>query len=157
MTATTVAETLEAATHLSGQLDRLTADNRIGFPLSAEQISGWNDDQRLVLYGYLFLFEQLQELIAKRALCGLLAFEAEDVAAMSARDVADRSEKLGIIESADIWRNLIKVRNTLAHDYPMDLAAQAERANVVRDAVPELLAMTQAVLAYAEKLDLTER
>jgi len=149
--AASLADTLQAADHLSGQLARLTGADRIGFPLDAETIAAWDDDQRLALYGFLFVFEQLQELVAKRALRGLLALEAEDVAAMSARDVADRAEKLGIIDSAVTWRHLVDVRNMLAHDYPMDLAAQTARANAVHGAVPALLAMTRSVLAFAQK------
>ena len=82
---------------------------------------------------------------------GILALEAEDVIAMSARDVANMSEKLGIIESADVWKSLVDIRNLLAHDYLMDLEAQALRANKAWAAVPDLQGQTQSTIAYIER------
>jgi hypothetical protein len=121
------------------------------FPLTSETLEAWDDDQRVRLYAFLHIFEQLQELITRRALRGILALEDEDVVAMSARDVANLSEKLSIIESAGVWKSLLDIRNALAHDYPMDLGAQAERANMAWNAVPPLHAMVSSVLAYIER------
>ena len=149
--ANSLADTARAATHLSGQLGRLNESGAIPFPLSAEMLSKWGDAEQQRLYAYLYLFEQLQELVTRRMLRGILALEAEDVIAMSARDVANMSEKLGVIESADVWKSLLDIRNLLAHDYPMDLEAQAARANKAWTAVPDLQGQTRSTIAYIER------
>mgnify|MGYP003220189817 CR=1 FL=1 len=39
---------------------------------------------------------------------------------MSMRDVLDRLERLGVIDSVESWGYMRELRNTIAHDYPLD-------------------------------------
>lgn len=62
-----------------------------------------------------------------------------------------RLERLGVIPSADTWRLLREVRNSLAHEYPDDPALQAAALTRFVRAVDELLGLWQGVAASAAR------
>lgn len=74
--------------------------------------------------------EQLQDLIA-RMMRLVLTLEDEDIVGLSARAIADRAETIGLIASSDAWSALVKLRNRLAHEYPL---SESERHARFRDA-----------------------
>jgi uncharacterized protein YutE (UPF0331/DUF86 family) len=86
--------------------------------------------------------EQMQDVIARLFRTVLLA-EAIDIAPLTTRDIANLMEKFGAIDDARAWSELTKLRNRLAHEYPVSSTAQLERVTEALEAVPKL----QAVLA----------
>jgi uncharacterized protein with HEPN domain len=146
-----VREIAAAVDHLAGHLERLTTKGTLAFPLIPDALTNWNDDDRVHLHAFLRMFEQLVDLIGRRALRGILLLLGEDSTEFSARDVWDRAEKLCMIESSDAWRDIVKVRNALAHDYPTNNDLHASLANNAFEALPTLLAAARSVLAYIER------
>lgn len=81
--------------------------------------------------------EQMQDIIA-RLFRAILVAEAVDIVPLTARDIANLMEKLGAIDDAYAWSELTKLRNRLAHEYPVSATSQLERVNEALDAVPRL-------------------
>lgn len=81
--------------------------------------------------------EQQQDVLA-RLFRTILIAEAVDVGPMTARDVANAMEKLGGLDDAYVWSDLVKLRNRLAHEYPVSPTAQLDRVRDAADAVPVL-------------------
>lgn len=142
------AEAAAAAEQLVAHLGRLTARMQDLFPLSADVLMRWDDDHRERLYALLRMFDQLYDLTTRKLLRGLLALSGETIAGLSAQNQFRRAEAIGGLPDADRWMELGATRNLLAHDYPTNPSAQAERDNRAWADLPALLEGTSHVLRY---------
>ena len=66
---------------------------------------------------------------------------------MSMRDVLDRLERLGVIDSVESWVYMRELRNTIAHDYPLDTQEVVLSLN-------ELVGSTETLKLYLVYLSL---
>lgn len=138
-------EAAASAVQLADHLERLAARLEAVFPLTAEQLEGWGDEQRETLHALLRMFDQLHDLTTRKLFRGLLVLSGETIAGLSAQNQFRRVEAIGG-PPADGWLALGTVRNLLAHDYPTNPVAQAARANRAWSDVPRLIAAVRQVL-----------
>lgn len=89
--------------------------------------------------------EQAQDLLARLFRTYLLA-EQIDIADLTARDIANRMEKYGMLQDADTWSGLVRLRNRLTHEYPVGPTAQRERVADALAAVPLLRTIRDGLL-----------
>jgi hypothetical protein len=78
---------------------------------------------------FLKRFEQLVLTLQDQVFVGLAMREGEDPRELSRRDVTELMERLRVIPSAGDFRELVLIRNRLAHLYPEEPERQA--ANLV--------------------------
>ena len=147
----TVAEATVAAGQLADHLERMAKRLAPTFPLSAEMLETWGDEERERLHAFLRMFEQAHELTAKLLFRGIMTLSSEDPLALSARNLVRRMEKLWVIDSADAWLDLMTVRNELVHDYPTNSKLQAHNANRCWEKLPTLIAAVRQTIAYIER------
>ncbi len=140
-------EAVQSAEELAAHLERLTARMAALLPAQDDALSGWGDDPWERLHAMLRMFEQLYDLTSRKLFRGFLALSGEMVAGLSSRNQFRRVEALGGIDSADRWIEIGATRNMLAHDYPTNAAARAQRANRAWADVPALLAETRRTVA----------
>lgn len=138
-------EAAEAAAQLADHLERLTGRLQAVFPLTAEQLGLWGDEQRETLHALLRMFDQLHDLTSRKLVRGLLFLSGETIAGLSAQNQFRRVEAIGG-PFADDWIALGTVRNLLAHDYPTNPGAQAARANRAWSDAPRLIAAVRRIL-----------
>ena len=71
-------------------------------------------------------FEQIEDQLSRvfRLIPLLLG---EDSGRWFARDHADYMERLGVLDAASAWSPVVKLRNQLVHDYPLDAQVQFDR------------------------------
>jgi uncharacterized protein YutE (UPF0331/DUF86 family) len=94
--------------------------------------------------------EQLEDQLM-RLFRTILQARAVDTKDLYARDVANRMASLRIIDSADDWMAVVKLRNRLVHDYPLTSEARfAKLVEAVR-ATDTLRAASQRALTYVDK------
>ena len=89
--------------------------------------------------------EQAQDLLARLFRTYLLA-EQIDIADLTARDIANRMEKYGMLADANTWSGLVRLRNRLTHEYPVSPTAQRERVEDALAAVPLLRTIRDGLL-----------
>ena len=147
---TNVKDAIASLNLIFERLMRLSGNPRLGLPVMPEALAAMNDDDAVRLHGFLRLFEQLHQLLERRVFRGILALSFED-ATMSVRNMTDRLEKLGAIESSDVWRELGKVRNALAHDYPANYELHAKRVNDSFAALNDIRRAALDAVAYIER------
>ena len=147
-------EALGASEQLAAHLRRLRARMTPDFPLNAATIETWPDEQRERLHALLRMFEQLHDLVGRRLFRGALSLSGEDPASLSARNLHRRLERLGGLTSAERWFDLSTTRNLLIHDYPVNAARQAERANRAWGDLDALLAATARIIQFIRSEDL---
>lgn len=106
--------------------------------------------QRTAARALLKAVEQQQDVLARLFRTVLIA-EAVDVVPMTARDVANVMEKLGGLNNAYIWSDLVKLRNRLPHEYPVSATAQLDRMREAADAVPVLHSILNVITGLLAK------
>lgn len=92
-------------------------------------------------------FEQIEDQLARgfRTISRLLGV---DSARWFARDHADFMEQIGVLDSAASWTPIVKLRNLLVHDYPLDESVQFERFSEAMGHVPMLNETRRRLAAY---------
>jgi hypothetical protein len=77
----------------------------------------------------IYRFSKLQDTMGEKLFPIILSILEENVDGMPMIDIINKMEKLSIIESADNWLFLRKLRNELAHEYPDEPGLQAQILN----------------------------
>ena len=67
---------------------------------------------------------------------------------MTARDIANRMEKVGALADARAWLDLVRLRNRLAHEYPAGLSEQFDRVTSAVAAAPCLHGIRTDLLRF---------
>ncbi len=117
----------------------------------AAQVGGIGVEQRRVLDQVAYRFMELQDCLGEKVLPGILTLTLDPLPPdASFAEKLQRLERLGALASADNWRLLREVRNSLAHEYPENPALQAAALNRLLRGVGELLALWAGARHYAE-------
>lgn len=95
-------------------------------------------------------FGRLQDTVGDKLLPALLAALAEKIG--PAIDNLDKAEKFGLIESADGWMEMRRLRNQMVHEYIEDLAVLTSALRSGHAFVPELTAAARRCAAEAGRL-----
>jgi hypothetical protein len=95
-------------------------------------------------------FGRLQDTVGDKLLPALLNALAEQTGA--AIDNLDKAEKLGLIESADAWMEMRRLRNQMVHEYIEDLAVLTSALRNGHAFVPALIAAARRCTAEARRL-----
>ena len=95
-------------------------------------------------------FGRLQDTVGDKLLPALLAAMAEKIG--PAIDNLDKAEKLGLLESADGWMEMRRLRNQMVHEYIEDLAVLTSALRSGHAFVPELTAAARRCAAEAARL-----
>jgi hypothetical protein len=91
-------------------------------------------------------FGRLQDTLGDKLLPELLACLGETLGPVI--DNLDRAEKLGLMDSADQWLAIRKLRNRMVHEYVRDMQALANALNEAHAAVPVLQGFAKHLAAY---------
>ena len=97
-------------------------------------------------------FEQLQDQLA-RTFRVIPKMMGQDTLNWTARDHGDFMEKQGVFDDAADWSRVVKLRNQLVHDYPLDEQLQFDRLIQVLGLLP-LLSTTYGRLNAFVRTDL---
>jgi len=89
-------------------------------PLNAEHYASLSDDEVTHIDQYLFRFSKLQDAMGEKLFKTLLLFLDEEVDGKAFMDLLNKLEKLSLLESAECWRELRNIRNSLSHQYDND-------------------------------------
>jgi hypothetical protein len=95
-------------------------------------------------------FGRLQDTVGDKLLPALLNAMAEKTG--PAIDNLDKAEKLGLIESADVWMEMRRLRNQMVHEYIEDLAVLASALRSGHAFVPVLVAAAKRCAAETQRL-----
>ena len=95
-------------------------------------------------------FGRLQDTVGDKLLPALLAALAEKIG--PAIDNLDKAEKFGLIESADGWMEMRRLRNQMVHEYIEDLAVLTSALRSGHAFGPELTAAARRCAAEAARL-----
>jgi len=66
-------------------------------------------------------------------------------------DNLDRAERLGLLNAADEWMAMRKIRKQMVHEYIEDMTVLASALRTAHDFVPVLIAAANAMVSEAEQ------
>lgn len=99
-------------------------------------------------------FGRLQDTVGDKLLPALLGALAEKTG--PAIDNLDKAEKFGLIDSADSWMEMRRLRNQMVHEYIEDLAVLTSALRSGHAFVPVLVAAARRCVAEAQRLLLAQ-
>ena len=140
MNAPELRNALASASRIGVRLRESLADIAVAMPISPEAVERM--DRHLES-----LVSQLQDQVWPRA----AAFEGEDPVPLSRRDVMELMDKLRILDSADTFRDIARLRNRLSHAYIHDPVRIAQRLNEAYAAAPVVLRALETAEAWAAR------
>ena len=89
----------------------------IELPMTPSQYDTLSENQVRCIDQFLFRFAKAQDSIGGKLFRYLMTLMEEDADAMPMRDVLDKMERYGIIDSADEWIYIRELRNEISHEY----------------------------------------
>ena len=127
-----------------------SAYKKIGasLPLDMESYTKLNEDEVEHIDQYLFRFAKLQDAIGKRFFKVIFVSLEEDIEDISFIDLLNRSEKLNILDSAEQWLELRKIRNVLSHTYEDEPEEMSIAINDIFDKKEAIEKIYKQLIAY---------
>lgn len=96
-------------------------------------------EKQRIVNSFLFNYTKIQDKMGSRLFRSLLMELREPVdESMSMRDILDRLEKLRFLENTQDWDRLREIRNTIAHEYLLDLRERLENVTLAIEAFERL-------------------
>ena len=138
-------------------LHLLDTDGRLfGNLFTIEDVKKLDIDPSLAerLDAFVSRFGRLQDTVGDKLLPALLGALAEKTG--PAIDNLDKAEKFGLIDSADSWMEMRRLRNQMVHEYIEDLAVLTSALRSGHDFVPVLVAAARRCVAEAQRLLLAQ-
>lgn len=130
------------------EIARLEATDRRLFaqPFTVERARSLAEDEDLAerVEAFVSRFGRLQDTVGDKLLPAYLAAHGERLATFV--DTLDRAERLGLIDDAQAWIDMRKLRNQMVHEYvedPLVLASALEAAHAF---VPSLIAVARRLI-----------
>lgn len=94
-------------------------------PFDAEIVKNFSENDLLLTDLLVYRFGKLQDILGTKLIPAFLIRTGENVESLTMIDKINLLEKLGIIESADLWTDMRRARNHASHEYPNELALTA--------------------------------
>lgn len=131
-----VAAGLDEALQLVGQV-----------PRSLPEFVGLGLIERTAATALLKRVEQMVDLLVRmfRTSLGALGTDTTD---LYVRDLANKMEKAGVLDDAGAWVAMVRLRNRLAHEYPVSPTEQMARLHEAVAARALLILTSERMLAF---------
>ena len=104
-------------------------------PLDASRYKQLSDDEVEHIDQFLFRFAKLQDAIGEKLFISMLEFfKEENLRSKPFIDILNRLEQLELLEDKNIWLELRKIRNNIAHQYEDEPERSADALNTIFEA-----------------------
>jgi uncharacterized protein YutE (UPF0331/DUF86 family) len=143
-----VDQAIRAAEGCARRLGRSQGQLAALFPLTARSLEGASPEAEDDLDAFMKRFEQLVSSLQDELFKAVAVTGGEDIRSLSRRDVTELMERLGALPSAARFRELVAVRNRIAHVYPDQPERQASNLNEAFVAIGDLLAASERACHY---------
>lgn len=135
------------AKRLRYALDKLAAF----FPLTAVSVKGLSEEELPLFELFTSRFAKWQDLMGSSVFPRLLESVGESDDTLTLIDKLNRLEQLGVIDEANLWLRMRKLRNHIAHEYPDQPEITAEYLNQIHEVSAELFLTLERVEAFAKR------
>lgn len=120
-------------------------------PIEAARMRSLSDDEHVDVLAFLKTYEQLEDTLGRTLKTVAMLMQLGKVERLMPRDVAFRAVSLGILEDGREWADAVRVRNELAHEYPLRPDKQADQVNKAWEKSATLFATADAVRTFVDR------
>ncbi|MDP2751719.1 MAG: hypothetical protein Q8O31_03830 [Rhodocyclaceae bacterium] len=121
----------ECDKHLK-RINHAYAKMSVFMPLDARKYQQLTDDEIEHIDQFLFRFAKLQDAMGEKLFILLLEFlKEENTRNKPFVDVLNRLEQIGLLDDKNVWLELRKIRNNIAHQYEDEPQQAAEALNAI--------------------------
>lgn len=147
---------LETCERLRQGLERAAEQVEPFLPIAAAELDKIAIGDENHILAYLKRFEQFEDALGRtlKTLAQIMALGK--IERLQPRDVANRAEAFGIVESADRWADAVRIRNALAHEYPLRPDKRADQVNNAWHARTTLLETWAGILSFTDRESLLD-
>lgn len=115
------------------------------FPLDAYKVENFNQQELLFIELLVSRFAKLQDFLGRKVISEFLSLVEELEEDMTMLDKIHKLERLGILEQADLWKEMREARNHISHEYPCNPALTAQYLNQIFNLAPQLIHLFQRI------------
>ena len=144
-------EHLETCQRLEASLILVKRRVEALMPIDGERMRSLADDHHVDILAFLKVFEQLEDTLGRTLKTIAMLMQFGRTERLMPRDVAQRAVALGILESGREWADAVRVRNELAHEYPLRPDKQAEQVNKAWSNSGTLFATADAIRTFVQR------
>jgi hypothetical protein len=144
-------EHLSTCQLLARRLHEVRALLEARMPINAAAVRELESASHIYVLGFLKTFEQFEEALARTLKTIAMLLQFGRIERMTARDVALRAVSLGIILDGKAWADAVRVRNALAHEYPLNPGKQAEQVNAAWEHSATLFRTVDEIEQFVER------
>lgn len=109
------------------------------FPINKEIVQSLPENDMVWIDLLINRFGKLQDLIGSKIIDMFLDLKAENIDQLTMLDKLHKLEKLNIIKDVEVWKEMRRTRNHIAHEYPDQPEIMAQYLNRIFDLTPDLL------------------
>ena len=146
-----LSEHLATSDRLASRLTTVRARIERLIPLTADSLSTLGEDDDINILAFLKTFGQFEDTLGRTLKTIAILMHLGKVERLAARDVALRAVALGVFDDAKAWADAVRVRNELAHEYPLRPDRQALQVNAAWDKSGTLFETAQAIAAFVKR------
>ncbi len=117
------------------------------FPISEEKVKALSDEELFMVDFLVNRFAKLQDYIGSKVIDLFFEVSGETTEGLTIIDKLHQLEKIGILEDAEIWLKMRKIRNHIAHEYPDHPELTAKYLNEAFVIAPQLLLLLKNLKA----------
>ncbi|MBB6505606.1 hypothetical protein F4693_002598 [Sphingomonas endophytica] len=144
-------EHLATVARLADRLVVLRARLESIMPIDADRMRGLDPDRDIDVLAFLKTFEQLEDTLGRTLKTIAMLMQLGKVERLTPRDVAQRAAALGVIDDPKVWADAVRVRNELAHEYPLRPDKQAAQVNAAWEKSETLFATRASIDNFVER------
>ena len=144
-------EHLATCARLESGLVRVRSRVEPLIPIEADRMRSLSDDEHVDVLAFLKTYEQLGDTLERTLKTIAMLMQFGKTERLMPRDVAYRAVSLGILEDGKDWADAVRVRNELAHEYPLRPDKQAEQVNKAWEKSTTLFRTAQAIRQFVEQ------
>ena len=144
-------EHLATCERLGSRLVKVCGRIETSMPMSADRLRTLDEDVDIDVLAFLKTYEQFEDTLGRTLKTIALLMQFGKTERLQPRDVAFRAMALGIFTDGKAWADAVRVRNELAHEYPLRPDKQAAQVNAAWDKCATLTDTARAIEAFVQR------
>lgn len=112
---------------------------RLIFPLDQSKVVNLNQQELLLIELLASRFAKLQDFLGRKMINEVLGLTGDLIESSTMLDKINQLERMEIIESTELWKDMREARNHISHEYPDKPELTAKYLNQIFDLAPKLL------------------
>lgn len=109
------------------------------FPMNVQLLENLSEEDLAWIDLLINRFGKLQDIIGTKLIDFFLEAQQENVDGLTTLDKINKLERLGLIEDAELWKEMRRTRNHIAHEYPETPLLMVKYLNQIFELTPKLL------------------